>query len=244
MNLRRPADPTPMYFTLKNVLLSRIRALELPPGSRLPAERQLAVDYRISRITVRQALEALEREGLIRRERGRQGGTFVCADAPPDARLSGSFEALFAQGRIRRIEVRALEERRGNAEICAALHLPPDSPVTYLEQRFTGAGGPVGHVRTFLPVAVGAGLRRRDLRRRPLQDLLLATPGVKVADMHDEIEATLADSVAAALLEVGVGRPLLRVRRTLLAPGDQPIYVAIVLIVSERYTVTRHERQR
>lgn len=37
-----PVDPTPLYFTLKNVLISRMRSLEFPPGSRLPAERQLA----------------------------------------------------------------------------------------------------------------------------------------------------------------------------------------------------------
>jgi GntR family transcriptional regulator len=60
-------DPTPLYFTLRNVLVSRIRSLEFPPGSRLPAERQLAETYGVSRITVRQALQGLTRDGLVRR---------------------------------------------------------------------------------------------------------------------------------------------------------------------------------
>ena len=90
------ADPTPLYFTLKNVLVSRIRSLEFPPGSRLPAERQLAEGYGVSRITVRQALQALTRDGLVRRERGRQGGTFVCESREHDVRPSGSFESLFS----------------------------------------------------------------------------------------------------------------------------------------------------
>lgn len=238
------ADPTPRYFTLKNVLVSRLRSLEFPPDSRLPAERQLAEAYGVSRITVRQALDALAREGLVRRERGRHGGTFVCAGREPDVRPSGSFESLFSSRQLQRIELRHFERRRGNAEVCEALHLPPDSLVYYLETRLIGDTGPVAHVRSFLPAAVGARLRRRALRSRLLQEILLRTPGIKFAERRDEIEACLADAVAAQVLDLGVGRPLLKLSRTLLGPGDEPIYVSILLVASERYTVTLRERCR
>jgi GntR family transcriptional regulator len=235
-------DPTPLYFTLKNVLISRLRSLEFPPGSRLPAERQLAEAYGVSRITVRQALDALTRERLVRRERGRQGGTFICESREQDGRPSGSFESLFSSRQLARIELRAFDRRRGSAEVCEALHLPAESTVYYLETRLVGDAGPIAHVRAFLPVAVGARLRRRALRSGLLQEILLRTPGIKIAEMRDEIEACLADSVSAQLLELGVGRPLLKLRRTLLAPGDEPIHVSILLVASERYTVTLRER--
>lgn len=238
------ADPTPLYFTLKNVLVSRIRSLEFPPGSRLPAERQLAQGYGVSRITVRQALQGLTRDGLVRRERGRQGGTFVCETREHDARPSGSFESLFSSRHLRRIDLRAFGRRRGSAEVCEALHLPAESIVYYLETRLVGAAGPIAHVRAFLPVSVGARLRRRALRSRLLQEILLRTPGIKIAEMRDEVEACLADSASAQLLELGVGRPLLKVRRTLLAPGDEPIHASVMVIASERYTVTLRERCR
>lgn len=237
-------DPTPLYFTLKNLLLSRLRSLEFPPGSRLPAERQLAGAYGVSRITVRQALDSLTREGRLRRERGRHGGTFVCECPESEPRPSGSFESLFSSRNLKAIELRAFERRRGSAEVYEALHLPPDSSVYYLETRIVADAGPIAHVRAFMPIAIGSRLRRRALTSRPLQEILLRTPGIKFAERRDEIEACLADSAAAQLLELGVGRPLLKLTRTLLAPGDEPIYVSTLLIASERFSVALRERCR
>lgn len=57
----------------EQILAESLRA-GLGPGSRLPTERQLAADLGVSRSGVRQALAALEAEGLISREVGR--GTF------------------------------------------------------------------------------------------------------------------------------------------------------------------------
>jgi DNA-binding FadR family transcriptional regulator len=55
----------------------------LPPGSRLPAERELCTRLGISRSTLRQALTALAQSGHLRALRGRGGGTFVAERPPP-----------------------------------------------------------------------------------------------------------------------------------------------------------------
>ncbi len=68
-------NPLPLYHQLRMALLDRIGAGEFRPGDPLPSERQLAADYEVSRITVIQALKALEREGVIERRQGQ--GTFV-----------------------------------------------------------------------------------------------------------------------------------------------------------------------
>lgn len=59
-----------------------IRLGLLPAGSRLPAERELANQLRISRSTLRQAITTLVQSGLLVVQRGRTGGTFV-TDSPP-----------------------------------------------------------------------------------------------------------------------------------------------------------------
>jgi GntR family transcriptional repressor for pyruvate dehydrogenase complex len=61
-----------------------IRLGLLPPGARLPAERELCAKLGIARSTLRQALTALGQSGHLRAVRGRGGGTFV-ADRPPPA---------------------------------------------------------------------------------------------------------------------------------------------------------------
>jgi GntR family transcriptional regulator len=236
------ADPTPLYFRLKNILLSGIESLAYP-GGRLPAERELAAVYGVSRTTVRQTLDLMVREGLVRRARGRRGGTFVSDATVSSPRTAGSFESLFSAEHVRRIEILACERRPGNADVCAALHVPPGSAVHYLERRLIGRGGPIAHDRAFLPEAVGARLRRADLRTWLLHDLLLARHGIKAAEVCHEIAARLADSVSARLLATGVGRSVLVVRRTLLAPGDEPIYHSTITIASDRYTVRLRQRR-
>lgn len=55
----------------------------LPPGSRLPAERDLCAKLGIARSTLRQALTALAQSGHLHAVRGRGGGTFVAESLPP-----------------------------------------------------------------------------------------------------------------------------------------------------------------
>jgi DNA-binding FadR family transcriptional regulator len=55
----------------------------LPPGTRLPAERELCAKLGIARSTLRQALVALGHSGHLRATRGRGGGTFVADPQPP-----------------------------------------------------------------------------------------------------------------------------------------------------------------
>src|ERR1700733_3200323 len=55
----------------------------LPPGTRLPAERELCARLAIARSTRRQALVALGQSGHVHATRGRAGGTFVADPQPP-----------------------------------------------------------------------------------------------------------------------------------------------------------------
>ncbi len=67
----------------------------LAPGDRLPTERDLAADYGVSRMTVRQALQSLEARGVLRRTIGRNGGSFVAQ--PKLERDLGTFSGLSAE---------------------------------------------------------------------------------------------------------------------------------------------------
>jgi DNA-binding FadR family transcriptional regulator len=70
----------------------------LPPGARLPAERELCRKLGIARSTLRQALLALGQTGHLQATRGRRGGTFV-ADPPPPSEVP-SAEVLAQWGEV------------------------------------------------------------------------------------------------------------------------------------------------
>ncbi len=78
------ADPsTPLYTQIKDHLQIQIQQGAYPPGARLPSERELALEFGVSRITARQALQELIQDGLTYSRVGK--GTFVC---PPKIDLT------------------------------------------------------------------------------------------------------------------------------------------------------------
>ncbi|HWF52989.1 MAG TPA: FCD domain-containing protein [Solirubrobacteraceae bacterium] len=96
-----------------------IRLGLLPPGTRLPAERELCARLGIARSTLRQALVALGQSGHLRATRGRGGGTFVSDPLPP---ASPPSPELLAAWRITCDERMAVEV--GIAVLAAARAAP------------------------------------------------------------------------------------------------------------------------
>ena len=111
----------PYYLRIRDHFTAMIEANTLPPGSKFPAERALAEEFSITRMTVRQALMRMEAEGLIFREDRR--GWFV---SPPrvryDPTANTSFtESIAEQGRIAGTKV--LSNQRIAASQWESVHL-------------------------------------------------------------------------------------------------------------------------
>src|SRR6266498_4626127 len=115
-----------------------------PPGTRLPSEPELAAEFRVSRATLREALRALEGEGLLRRRRG--SGTYV-AELP---RVANSLDLNFGVTEaIRSAGMRAGIARGrqwtepASAAEAGRLELEPGQDVLVVERVRTAEGKPV-----------------------------------------------------------------------------------------------------
>ena len=97
----------------------------LPPGSRLPAERELCARLGIARSTLRQALTALSQSGHVFATRGRGGGTFVADPQPPAEPPSPEVLAQWHEtcdGRLAvELGVAVLAAERAEPAACSAL---------------------------------------------------------------------------------------------------------------------------
>jgi len=76
-----PSAPEYVYVQLANAIAAQIESGRLQPGARLPGERELAEQYRVSVTSARRAVEDLRERGLARTLHGR--GTFITE--PPAA---------------------------------------------------------------------------------------------------------------------------------------------------------------
>jgi DNA-binding FadR family transcriptional regulator len=76
-SLLRPVRAGNAFEETVERLLTAIRLGVVGPGEKFPAEREFAAQLGISRITLREAIRALQEAGFVESRRGRLGGTFV-----------------------------------------------------------------------------------------------------------------------------------------------------------------------
>lgn len=92
-------DPAPLYIKVQHLMRDAINGGILRHGDAIPPERDLALEYDISRITVRKAIGGLVEEGLLTRRRG--AGTFVAWRVEKSfSKLSSFSEDMAARGRV------------------------------------------------------------------------------------------------------------------------------------------------
>ena len=123
-----------MYFQLKELLREKIASGEWGPGNMVPSEREWSEQYRISRMTARQALSELAAEGLLRREQGR--GTFVAKPKIKHGltRLTGFTEDIRARGMQPGARVVRLMLARPPLLAMQALQISPEAKIVLLER--------------------------------------------------------------------------------------------------------------
>lgn len=130
-DLIRSLDPEgaqPLYQQLQRAIREAIENHSLAPEDALPAERQIASDLNISRITVRKALDGLVEEGLLVRRQG--SGNFVAARIEKNfAKLTSFSEDMRARGRTPRSEWLRKSAGAVTPEEALTLKLSPGAPV-------------------------------------------------------------------------------------------------------------------
>ena len=174
--------------------------------------------FNVSRTTVREALDALERDGLITRQHGR--GTFV-APRPVVAtlaRLQGFTEELRAQGLPFDVKVLHCGPVPASQEVAEALGVQAGSEVVEISRVVLLDGQPLFTDESFLLPGPG----RLVLGAEPGQTIYAAleAAGYAVASGEQTIEAAPATRREAQRLGIRPGRPVLLIRRvTRLADG-------------------------
>jgi DNA-binding GntR family transcriptional regulator len=204
----RRAGAEPLYAQVARDLATRVRQGTLAPGRRLPPEPALARAYGVNRLTVREALTSLTRQGLVRRVQG--VGSFV-ADAPVRHRIDGA-EASLTEGMRRQ----GLTVRQDLLEAATA---PPETvpggpfpgfpgPVTILWIRRWVQDIPWSLTLTWLPAA----LVGRDVQFRPdtsLFALLEERHGLRMVRADRTFTAAPAAPSDSEHLDVATGAPLI-----------------------------------
>jgi GntR family transcriptional regulator len=183
---------------------------ELAVGDAIPSERLLCERFGVSRMTVRQAVDALVVDGLLEREQGR--GTFVAPTKMDlEVRLSSFGEEMRRRGMEPSSKVLVAEEVPATSDIADALELLPGELVFYLHRVRYADGEPMAIEQTWLPSRLAPGLFEGGAPDSIYGELRLR--GLDPDWGEDTVAAAEVDAQDAELLGLRTGRAVLRLTR-------------------------------
>ncbi|PYN74505.1 MAG: transcriptional regulator [Candidatus Rokuibacteriota bacterium] len=229
----------PRYHRIAEALRERIQDGELPPGARLDNQRQLARSFGVTLMTLRQALELLEREHLITRRHGL--GTFVAApsidyDILQLRRFAGDLTAKGEHVATRLLGTPfAVADRR----VAEALKLPARGRVLVLERLRLVDDHPMSLQRSFLPLPLGDEVVRADLASTPLHQVLEFKLGVVITRARETVSAVRLGRREARELGCRAGEPAFESERISYDAGGAPVVFDRVFIPGDRFRITR-----
>lgn len=231
----------PLYYQLEMRLRARLSQGEFAPGDRFPGETAIAGEYGVSRVTVRQALAALEREALIRRERGR--GTCVTGRVRQlwTPKLSGSLDDAMTFGLTDEYRVRLLgrEDVAPPPPALAALRLPAGTERVHRIRRIRlHDDAPLAYIVNHMPIDIGRQIGSEDILARLVLVNLEQKAGLRLVAAEQRIGAVAADPEIAELLEVSSGEPLLHMERTVIDQTGRAVNFSAVFFRADRYWYT------
>lgn len=218
-----PDSPVPLYAQIKDTLRGGILDGRYPPHSRMPSESELQAMFDVSRITIRQALGDLQKEGLIFKVHGK--GSFV---SQPRAfqnvtSLQGFAEAMSEGGHDILNRVLSFDIRPASDEVAARLGLAPGSPVAEIHRVRLLNRAPVSYEISVLPEHFARPLARADLVMRDIFLILENDCAMPLGSADLAIDAIAAPVDIARSLDVKKGAPLLRIERLTHGADGTPI---------------------
>ncbi|MGH7309734.1 MAG: GntR family transcriptional regulator [Candidatus Rokuibacteriota bacterium] len=233
----------PRYLQIADAIRQDLRG----EGERIASEHELCAKFRVSRPTVRQALDILVQEGRLYRHAGR--GTFSTPTPGGDRKLRviGSVDDMIALGDETWFKLQSRDVIRLAPNIAQALRLPPGSDAYRLVGVRHADVGPFQHVTAYLPLEIGRALPNEDFARSSLIGAIERQLGLPIKVLEQVVDAALAPRQVAELLQVRLRTPLLLFERTWFAVSGDPVEHAVTYQSGRRYpfrvVLSRPERR-
>jgi GntR family transcriptional regulator len=229
----------PRYHRIAESLRERIGSGEWAAGAPLPNQRRLARDFGVTLMTLRQALELLERDHLITRRHGL--GTFVAAptidyEILKLRRFAGELSAQGEPVSTRVLDaLPAVADRRASL----ALGLAPRTRLVMIERLRLVDEHPMSLQRSFLPGRLGEQVLTSDLAETPLSQVLEFKLGVVVVRAREAVSAVRLAPREARELGCPPGAAAFESERVSFDAAGQPVVFDRVFIPGDRFRITR-----
>lgn len=201
--------PIPLYFQLKELILSEIKNGSYQSGSLIPTENELSDMFEISRTTVRQAITELVQEGWLYRVKSK--GTFVSQPKINQdfiTKIESYSTQMERRGLKASTEVLELKAMKANDTIAKHLELTEKDSVIFLHRKRFANDEPLVTIKTYLPYSCCSFLLEKDFTKVSLYSELGKSDQTGIVRIQRRIEAVEATSKDAEYLDMQKGKPI------------------------------------
>lgn len=222
------------YLRVRDELAARLDTM--PAGQPLPAERELAREFGVARMTLRKAIDELVAEARLLRRRG--SGTFV-APAKVAQRLSASSFSADMRARGLRPGARTVASRVSPAGMLVAscLDIPPSALALHVTRLRLADDIPMAIEDLHVPCDLVPGLDGADLADRSFYELLAKRYNLVMSGGIQTIEPTNTSRVEAEALEVAEGSAAFLFERRSWVPGGRIVEFVRSVYRGDRYRI-------
>lgn len=227
------SSPIPLYFQIAEQLEKLISEGELPPGTRLDSEVELAENLMVSRPTMRNAIERLVDKGLVVRRRG-LGTVVVPRRVRRPLALTSLHDDLEAEGRSPDTSVLKIDVVPADHVVASALGLDEGADVLFLERLRAADGAPLALMQNHIPLGF-IYPSEDDLEKQGLYALLAAN-GVQIQVANQSVGARVATAREARLLQAGRRATVLTMTRVAYNTAGVAVEYAQHVYLAERYS--------
>jgi GntR family transcriptional regulator len=227
----------PLYVQIRKSLREDILNKVLMPGQKIPSEDELAAQFGVSRMTVRQGISDLIDEGLLYRRHG--VGTFVAQPhlERDHTRLTSFVESARQEGLDTNVRVLIADILPAKLKVARSLSLGEGDLVVRVKTLRYVASLPVTVHDAYVPYKLFPQLLQEDLEANLLWEIF-ESYGFRVKRALQRLEAREADEEIAQLLEMDEGAPILYKERTVFLDDGTPVEFTYCYNRGDRYKLT------
>jgi len=238
--------PSSLYLTVKDEIEELIVKETFKPGDQLPSEYDLSKKYGVSRMTLREALRALEEEGLVAKKQGL--GTFVKTTAQRIKSILdvnyGVTEMIKNMGFRPGTQEKNVEEVFADSHMGKALNVKEGTKIIALERVRTADKIPVAYTLDMIPVTVLPNMNDLKDLGESIYDFLQEKCNINLSSSMARLFSTKATRKLADKLRIKLNSPLFLLEQTDTDQAGSPVVFSREYFVNDYFDFVIYRRRR
>ena len=228
----------PIYLEIRSYMIKQIEKGRLVPGDKIPSERELVDLFKVSRMTVRHAIDQLVNDGILVRMVGK--GTYVSSERLSTALnvLNSFSEDIIASGHSPSAKLISVEKTQTGNTISSLLRIDKNREVIKVERLRLVDDLEMAITMSFFPVSRALPLDELDFTATSIYRQIESL-GLRIEKASETVTAEAADKRSAGFLRVKENSPLLKIIRLTFISNNVPIEYMEGLFRPDRYVISQ-----